>query len=168
MIEKFTARNGMNIHARTRLALRHQLQCADPQRFLQLSIRTANCFEGELPHLQIETLYHLLVAAPQQGVETLRHLYKLWSTAGRHESLQSLAVALEELLHSSSLGPLARAQSILRYCSIRDESLAAQQTEILCREAQAILTDREDKADLVDCVALVGQALHRQGKLGEA
>jgi tetratricopeptide (TPR) repeat protein len=168
MVEQFTARGGMNIHARMRLALGRHLQCTDPERFHRLSIRAASCFEGELPHLRIETLYHLLVAAPQQGADTLRQLYKQWNAAGRHESLQSLAVALEELLRSASLAPIARVQSILRYCLIRDESLPAQQTEILCREAQAVLTDSDNKPDLGDCLALIGLALHRQGRLAEA
>jgi tetratricopeptide (TPR) repeat protein len=168
MVERFSARGGMNVHARTRLALRHHLQRTDPDRFRHLSIRAASCFEGELPHSRIEALYHLLVAAPQQGVDALRQLYELWNAAGRHESLQSLAIALEELLHSSSLAPIARAQSILRYCIIRGESLPAQQTETLGREAQAVLADSDNKADLCDCINLVGLALERQGRLGEA
>jgi tetratricopeptide (TPR) repeat protein len=168
MVEPFAARNGWNVHARTRLALRDHLQSADPGRFHCLSSRAASCFAGEAPHLRIEALYHLLVAEPQQGTDALRQLWLQWHATGRHEALQSLAVVLEELIKNQALAPTARAQGIVRFCMIRDASLPAQQTEALCREAQTLMTDGNNAADLCDCVNLVGQALERQGQLGQA
>jgi tetratricopeptide (TPR) repeat protein len=171
MVEPFAARGGWNVHARTRLALRDYLQSTqstDPDRFRRLSSRAVHCFDGDAPHLRIEALYHLLVAEPQQGADSLRQLWLQWDAAGRHEALQSLAIVLEELIKNQALASAARAQCVLRFCMIRGESLPAQQTGALCREVQILMTDGNNAADQCDYVNLVGQALERQGQLGRA
>ena len=151
MVEDFAARGGMNVHEATRMALRDHLVKTDPDRFHHLSTRATNCFQGDEPHLRIEALYHRLIAEPEQGRDALRQLYSQWNSAGQHEALQSLAVVLEELIRHQTLAPAARAQCILRFCDIRGASLPSQQTEVLGREAQAVIGDSNNAADLCDC-----------------
>ena len=53
--------------------------------------RATSCFQGDEPaSLRIETLYHRLIAEPEQGRDALRQLYSQWNSADQHEALRSL------------------------------------------------------------------------------
>ena len=142
MIEGFPARQGWNVHEATRMALRNHVLETDPERFRRLSARAASCLSGDDPHHRIEAVYHRLVADPPDGAEALRQLSSNWFAEGRYEYLQSLAVVLEEVLDSKRLAPLARAQSILRFCDIREDYLLLPRIEMLGQEAASQLRER--------------------------
>jgi tetratricopeptide (TPR) repeat protein len=168
MVEPFPARGGMTVNNSYRMALRDYVRKADPGRFHRLSQRAASCFRGDAPQLRIEALYHRLAAEPEQGADALRALCAQWRLAGQLEALQSLALALEELITTQTLTPVARVQCILRFCEIRGESLVSQRAEDLCREAQAAIADADHAQDRCDCHNLMGNALARQHRLREA
>ena len=75
------------------------------------------------------------------GAEALRQLSSNWFAEGRYDT-QSLAVVLEEVLDSKRLAPLARAQSILRFCDIREDYLLLPRIEMLGQEAASQLRER--------------------------
>jgi DNA-directed RNA polymerase specialized sigma subunit len=102
MIEPFRARGAWNVHESARLALRSSLGEKNPRYFRELSRRAIRCFDGDEPYMRIERVYHRLVVSPEEAEAELASLTDEWLD-GKHEPLQALGVALDELPHVRSI-----------------------------------------------------------------
>jgi len=168
MIESFAARNGWNVHEATRLALRKQLHDDTPQRFHLLLSRAAECFEGNDPVSRIETIYHRLLAVPEDAASELEQLWKAWDDAGRYESLQALALALHELIRSNHLTGLARARALVCLGWIRRGQLTLRNAEEFAREALDIFRRLSNEPGEADVHSQLGDILETAGNLPES
>src|SRR5262249_20668936 len=155
-------------HEATRLALRAHMAEEDRPRFADLSGRAAACFEGDDAHLRIERVYHRLIASPVAGAEKLAALYGTWRDAGRPEWLQSLGVALADLIALPAIEPAARARTILSLALIRRERVSLAKTEQSAREALQIFCELADAIGENEARDLLGDALDSGGRLADA
>ena len=167
MVETFAARGGWNVHETTRLAIRRDRCANQPERFRELSSAASKCFHGDTPHDRIEALYHLLTSEPSRGGDQLRSLYSEWFEAGRFESCQALAAALEELLKSTPPTAPARAHCLVYLARIRENYHDVCETEHLLRDALALLEEGNDSL-APGCRDCLGDTLQKQGRTSEA
>ena len=163
MVENFTAREGYNVHEATRLALRRELASADRARLIELSSRAVGCFDGDAPHLKIERVYHRLLAEPEPAAEELGCLWSKWNELGRYELLQSLGVALGELVSLPTLAPPARARTVLCLGLIRRNRAPVADIERWAREALGLFQNLGNAAGEIDARFLLGGALRSEG-----
>jgi tetratricopeptide (TPR) repeat protein len=97
-IEPFPGR-GHNVHQRTRAAILQRLWRDDRARFLQLSSRAAGYCEAQDRNLaawQIEWIYHLLVASPEEGYTRFENTGDRWASSYAYNHLEALVCAAEE------------------------------------------------------------------------
>ena len=94
MVERFSARDGWNVHEATRLALRSQWATEKSTTFSKLSARAAQCFAGNEPHQRIERLFHLFVAAPSEAESNISTLRKEWRGSEKLLTLGPLTLEL--------------------------------------------------------------------------
>jgi len=168
-VESFKARNAYNVHEATRLAVRTQLAQEDPLRFEALSRRAAACLAGPEAHQRIEALYHRLsVDEPVEAAVALLTLYREWDLAGRFGSLQTLGLALDELLAGQWLQGVARARALECVGRIRGGRLPLKQTESMAREAIALFVAANESQGEVDARQLLGNTLQKEGDLAGA
>jgi hypothetical protein len=137
MVESFPARQGLNVHDTTRLALRARLAQEEPTRFVRLSAAAAAYFVGDAPPLEVERIYHRLSAAPE-GAGELEALWKRWDEGGRHEALQALGVVLDELAQTTYLTEAAEARVCYCLWSIRQQRLPLSQQQSLAPEFDSL------------------------------
>jgi hypothetical protein len=140
MVEAFPAHDAWNVHEATRLALRHRLASEEVSRLHMLSALAAKCFENDGPASRVETIYHRLLAAPEQAADELDRLWKEWDGAGRYEPLQALGVALDELIRNEliridQLPPPARVQVFALLWLNSPRTVTLRKAEKLSREA---------------------------------
>ncbi|MGK7876926.1 MAG: hypothetical protein AB4426_27640, partial [Xenococcaceae cyanobacterium] len=97
-VEVFPKR-GHNIHKSTRKLMLAHLWDEKPDWFRELSARAANYFESQenLPEIQIERVYHLVLADPDEGKKAISVLVEELSKASRSAELDFLANRLMEL-----------------------------------------------------------------------
>ena len=135
MVESFAARGGWNVHETTRLAVRRRLARHELVRLQELSASAAACFTDDDEVSRIEQIYHRLLAEPESGAAELDTLWKKWHRSGRHEPLQALAVALDDLLRADLLSGNARARALVCVGCIRQGRLPLSDAEKMAREA---------------------------------
>ena len=167
-VESFKARNGWNLHEATRFALRSRLSHKHPERFQKLSARAVDIFDINKPAWQVEKTYHWLVAFPEAGANALEKLYKNWNDAGRHEQLQALGNALDELLNTRQLQTPAQARTLLCLSWIRKTNLSLTNAEKMAREALELFDELNHSSGQADSHAQLGDILVNQGKLADA
>jgi tetratricopeptide (TPR) repeat protein len=105
-VETFRSRNGFNVHESARLALRQRLYQEQPARFCELARRAVDVFKGEDTVQQIEQVYHLLIAEPEQAGFALRLLDRKLS--GYKDQAFALTLAVEEYAENEIWPDLAR------------------------------------------------------------
>jgi tetratricopeptide (TPR) repeat protein len=167
MVESFAARGGWNVHETTRLAVRRDLYANQPERFRRLSSAASKCFPGATPHEQIESVYHRLSSEPAEGGDQLKALHFEWFETGRSESRVALAQALDELLKSTPPAFLTRASCLIYLAKIRQGYSNIGDTELLLREALALLEGNNDVAEST-CRDYLGDTLQQGGRLSAA
>jgi tetratricopeptide (TPR) repeat protein len=133
-----------------------------------LSALAAKCFENDGPASRVETIYHRLLAAPEQAADELERLWKEWNGAGRYEPLQALGVALGELIRIDQLPPPARARSLLCFGWIRRGTLPLRKAEELSREALELFHNLDHEPGEVDARDQLGDILRAEGNLAGA
>ncbi len=168
MVESFAAREGWNVHEATRLALRNRMADGASSRFRDLSARAAQCFASDDPAWRVESTYHQLLAAPEEAADQLERLWKEWDYTGRHEQLQALGVALDELIRTGQLAPPARARSLLCLGWIRQSTLLLRKAEELAHEALVLFQQLQHEPGQADAHDQLGDILVDAGNLAEA
>ncbi len=156
-----------SIHEATRRALRRKLQDDDPGRFRELSSRMARHFSNDDAPSQIETLYHLLSAEPEQGAERLHKTYWKWFRQGRQEDVQALGVALEELSQLQLPNPCKGQIQLIRGW-IDFYRIPLTRLEELAGEAYTLLAESDAKVAFASAHSLVGDVMNRRGDLSGA
>ncbi len=168
-VESFKARNAYNVHEATRLAVRTCLAQEDRPRFDELSHRAAECLAGPEAHQRIEALYHRLsVDEPVEAAAALEKLFQEWHRTGRFGPLQTLALALDELLAGQWLQGVARARALVCVGWIRGGRLPLKQTESMAREAIALFVAANEPQGEADARQLLGDTLQTEGDLAGA
>ncbi|MEI7866544.1 MAG: hypothetical protein WCI11_01530 [Candidatus Methylumidiphilus sp.] len=168
-VESFKARNAHNVHEATRLAVRTCLAEEDWPRFEALSRRAAACLAGPEAHQRIEALYHRLsVDEPVEAAAALLTLFQEWHRAGRFGPLQTLALALDELLAGEWLQGVARARALVCVGLIRSGRLPLKQAESMAREAITLFVAANESQGEVDARQLLGNTLQTEGDLAGA
>ena len=168
MVESFALRKGWNVHEATRLALRSYLAAVDPARLNMLSTRAVDCFPGDDPAWRIESIFHRLLAAPEDGAAALETLWKDWDNAGRSESLQALGFALDELLQKMPLADTARTRTLLCLGWCRRNILTTSDAEKMAREALKLFQALGDEQGIADAHDQLGDILQAQGQRANA
>jgi len=168
MVETFKARGGWNVHELTRLALRERMARDEPARLAELSALAAAQFAGDASERQIECVFHRLNASPAEGAAELYALSRAWDDAGRHETLQALGVALDELARGSPLVPIAEAQVKLRLGVIRSDRLAVAERMVLARRALELFRACGDVQGIVDALDFRGDIEEDSGEIEHA
>ncbi len=168
MVESFAARNGWNVHEATRLAMRRHLAQSQPARLRELSARAAACFPAKDPVARVERTYHRLLAAPELGAVELLALWQEWYRAGRHEVLQALGVALDDLLRASVLAGGAHARALVSLGWIRSGRLPLRQAAAMAREAITLFDAAADPQGQIDARDQLGDVLQLSGDLAGA
>ena len=168
MVETFSARQAWNVHETTRLALRSTLVKNNLERFRTITRLAANHFSGAEDAQQIEHIYHRLAGSETGADKQLHDIYNQWLHAGRYDALQSLALLLEELLHSKLIsgGLLARTLVVLGW--IRESRILLTHADSLARQAVALFVDAGDKSGEADAREWLGRTLQSKGKLADA
>jgi tetratricopeptide (TPR) repeat protein len=168
MVESFEARGGWNVHEATRLALRRDLYSNQAERFRELSSAASKCFAGDSSHEQIEALYHCLTSEPVKGGGQLKKLESEWFDAGRFETRQALAEALDELLKFTPPAVSARIRCLIYLARIRQDYRDVDETERLLRDALAMLEDNRDDEAEIACHDYLGDTLEKKGRISAA
>ncbi|NMF58834.1 tetratricopeptide repeat protein [Pseudanabaena yagii] len=95
-VEVFPER-GHNVHELTRNQLLDRLWQDNPEQFRELSRKAASYFgQGNKPEIQIERIYHLVIAEPANGRSELFNLAQLWSNSYRKAEVESLILNLQQ------------------------------------------------------------------------
>jgi tetratricopeptide (TPR) repeat protein len=168
MVEAFPAHDAWNVHEATRLALRRRLASEEVSRLHALSALAAKCFENDGPASRVETIYHRLLAAPEQAADELERLWKEWNGAGHYEPLQALSVALGELILADQLTPSARARSLVCFGLIRSGMLPLRKAKELSREALKLFHNLGHESGEADARNQLGNILRAEGNLAGA
>ncbi|MBS0149354.1 MAG: hypothetical protein JSR31_00330, partial [Nitrospira sp.] len=169
MVEQHPGHGGWNVHEATRLALRKKLFASELDRFRQLSARaTAYFFSDDKPAYRVETMYHVLAGGGADAPHQLKQLWEAWNNAGRVEPLNALGLAIDELILSDLLSPMARARTLVCRGWIQKGRLRLSQAEDESREAVKLFHILEHDAGLADGHQLLGAILETRGSLREA
>lgn len=95
-VEIFADR-GHNVHELTHNQLLDRLWQDDRERFRDLSGKAAAYFaNGDKPESQIERIYHLVIAEPENENSELFNLAQLWSNSYRKAEVESLILNLQQ------------------------------------------------------------------------
>ncbi|MFN7715089.1 MAG: hypothetical protein ACK5QS_06385, partial [Pseudanabaenaceae cyanobacterium] len=95
-VEVFPER-GHNVHEVTRNQLLDQLWKDNPEHFRELSGRAAAYFaRSDQPEMQIERIYHLVIAEPTNENSELFNLAQSWSNNYRKVEVESLILNLQQ------------------------------------------------------------------------
>lgn len=97
-IEAFPGR-GHNVHQRTRAAVLKRLWQDDRARFRQLSSRAAGhcrAQDREVAAWQIEWVYHLLIASPEEGYNRFESAADEWVSSYAYDRVEALVGTAEE------------------------------------------------------------------------
>ena len=149
-----------NVHESTRLGWRKQLARADGPRFRLLSKQASDCFSGNLaPAAQIEWIYHLLCADPEDGANRLETLNRQWSGTAYPEHLYALAAALKELEDGQLLAGRARVWALLVIAWARNGRGETAQLEGAATEALLLARQTRDQSAEADAQTLLGDVL---------
>ncbi len=167
VVESFPAKGGCNVHETTRLALRQHLYQAEPDRFVSLSAKAANCWSGDDPGSQVEKVYHRLSSNPEEGGGELERLYWKWQRSAKLESIQRLGPLLEELSRFP-LAETARGRILLILGWIRLNRMPLAELITLAREAVALLALTGPQSSCADAHALLGRVLEISGRRPDA
>jgi tetratricopeptide (TPR) repeat protein len=143
--------------------MRRHLAQSQPARLRELSARAADCFPAEDPVARVERTYHRLLAAPERGAVELLALWQEWYRAGRHEALQALGVALDELLRASVLAGSAHARALVSLGWIRSGRLPLRQAAAMAREAITLFDAAADAQGQIDARDQLGDVLQLSG-----
>src|ERR1035441_2558311 len=158
-----------NVHESSRLGWRRLLAQRDNPRFRLLSKQASDCFSGDLaPAAQIEWIYHLLCADPENGANSLETLDRQWSSSAYPEDRYALAMALKELEDAQLVAGRGRVWALLVIAWARDARGETAQLEEAAKEALLLARQTKDASAEGDAQTLLGDALRAQGKLGEA
>ena len=125
----------------------------------RLSARAAACFEGEDPAHRIERVYHRLVAVPTEAADQLERLWKEWDRAGRHELLQALGIALDELAGTDHLAAAARAGALCCLGWIRADRMPVADALQLAKKTLALFLELGSKPGEMDARQQLGDGL---------
>jgi len=110
-VEVFADR-GHNVHELTRNHLLDHLWQDNPERFRDLSRKAAAYFtQGNKPEIQIERIYHLLIAEPENENGELFNLAQLWSNSYRKAELESLIFNLQQHIAANRVTVAVRAEA---------------------------------------------------------
>lgn len=152
------------------MAVRRRLAEAEPERLRAWSAQAVAAFAGEESAQRIEAMFHRLVAGPDaEAAEALHLLREEWVKRGRHEDLQALALALDELLRLSVLsGPMSQARSLFSLVDIRGENLPVKAREAKAREALALFSATGVEHGQMQALHLLGEILLSERTLDEA
>ncbi|MCQ8130934.1 hypothetical protein, partial [Methylomonas rivi] len=168
MVENYAARNARNVHETTRLALRASLAANESERFRHLSGLCADYFSATEDFQQIERIYHLLGGMAAGADQILLTLYHTWSTTGRYNAQQTLALVLEELVDGKLLEGAVLARTLVVNGWIRGSRMSATLTETLARQAVELFSQAKDEYGEADARDWLGGALQTAGKLKHA
>jgi RNA polymerase sigma-70 factor (ECF subfamily) len=163
VVESFPSRRGSNVHEATRLALRNRLFRREPERFKALAARAHACFADSDMASRVEAIYHCLIAAPQVGATELCNARQRWAAEGRDEWLQSLGLAVAELLRSEQLSPEPRGRALLYHGSSARERSRSREVEANAREALQIFHEVGWRQGEFDALSQLGEVLLRRG-----
>jgi tetratricopeptide (TPR) repeat protein len=171
VIEPFPARGEVtfNVHEAARLALRKHLANSAPQRFRTLSSRAAACFENSRECVaQIEQIFHLLSAAPDEGADRLMALTRDWSRRAPPEDSYALSAALKELQDADLVHGRARIWTLLSIAWVRSIRGEGAQLMDVAVEASNLAMGLEDLPAQADSNILLGSVHEARGSLGAA
>ena len=171
VVEAFPARgpSAANVHEATRLALRKRMTADDPAGFLLASRRAADRFASDsTPTGRIEWVYHLLWSDSERGATELERLHRDWMRRGHPEDRYALAVALQEVLDSSSIQGRARLwATLVTVWSQVDRGNIAELADVAAG-AVRLARDLRDLSAEGNAECLLGDMFEAQGKESEA
>lgn len=166
-VEIFLER-GHNIHELTRNQLLKRLWQDSPQYFRDLSNRAAVYFQKEArPEMQIEWIYHLVVADPEQGIQEIKYLANNSQNSFRRDELEALILVLQEQIQANRTTEAVKAETIYWTGKIKFRfSLTEESLE--CYEKALVLygniKDRLGEANTLQAIGDVLQFLKYQRK----
>jgi tetratricopeptide (TPR) repeat protein len=110
-VEMFPER-GHNVHELTRNQLLDRLWQDNPERFRELSAKAASYFaDGNKPEMQIERIYHLVIAEPANENSELFNLAQLWSNNYRKAEVESLILNLHQHIAANRVTVAVKAET---------------------------------------------------------
>ena len=110
-VEMFPER-GHNVHELTRNHLLDRLWQDNPERFRELSAKAASYFaDGNKPEMQIERIYHLVIAEPANENSELFNLAQLWSNNYRKAEVESLILNLQQHIAANRVTVAVKAET---------------------------------------------------------
>jgi tetratricopeptide (TPR) repeat protein len=110
-VEVFADR-GHNVHELTRNQLLDRLWQDDRERFRDLSGKAAAYFENSnKPESQIERIYHLVIAEPENENRELFNLAQLWSNNYRKAEVESLILNLQQQIAANRVTVAVKAET---------------------------------------------------------
>jgi tetratricopeptide (TPR) repeat protein len=169
-VEPFSMHKGFNIHEKTRLALLRQAFSQDKELFRQRARAAFAYFQNKTQGdaFTIEASYHQLVGDPSGGAEELSDVFDKWYEMGRVESLQALALMLEEHLRENRLEGLAFALALDVSATVQLNFLPVTIIENRLRTSLKIY--QKTKREELEAAVLdeLGHLKSRQGHLEEA
>lgn len=171
VVEPFPARgnSAVNVHEKTRLALRKRMVAEEPDSFRILNARAATFFEHDItPAGRIERVYHLLCQDPELGADELGKLDRDWSSSMRSQDRYALAVVLKELDDTGMVQGRARAWFILVTALIHLRRGDAAKLADLAREALELARLASDARAEANAQALLEEVFEAQGQQTKA
>ncbi|MEI6429333.1 MAG: tetratricopeptide repeat protein, partial [Pseudanabaena sp. ELA607] len=109
-VEVFPDR-GHNIHELTRNQLLDRLWQDNRERFRELSRKAASYFtQGHKPEIQIERIYHLVIAEPANENSQLFNLAQSWSNNYRKAEVESLILNLQQHIAANRVTVAVKAE----------------------------------------------------------
>jgi tetratricopeptide (TPR) repeat protein len=103
---------GHNVHELTRNQLLDRLWQDNPERFRELSAKAASYFaDGNKPEMQIERIYHLVIAEPANENSELFNLAQLWSNNYRKAEVESLILNLQQHIAANRVTVAVKAET---------------------------------------------------------
>jgi hypothetical protein len=170
-VEVYPARDRelRNVHESTRLGWRKQMAERRPSDFRTLSAQAAAIFaDDHTARGQIEWIYHLLCADPDEGANELERLDREWSSRAHPEDRYALAEALQELEDTRLLHSRAHVWALLVIATTRASRDDFAQLMNTADEALLQARSLSDQRAEGEAQGLLGYVLQTQGKFAEA
>jgi tetratricopeptide (TPR) repeat protein len=148
-----------NVHHRTRALLLKRLWRDDQDRFRALSARAAqHCAEQDLalPAWRVEWIYHLLVAAPDEGLQRLEDAGREWRLICAYDRVEALVRAAEEHANAERLSEFGVALTKYWGATVHRDYSRYPAARDGFEEARALFRDL--RQDLREANALYGAA----------
>ena len=166
-VEVFPDR-GHNVHELTRNQLLDRLWKDNSEWFIDLASRAAVYFaKDDRPEIQIERIYHLVVAKTEQGVRKLADLANAWQRSFRRDELDSLIAFLQEQIRANRTTISVKAETIYWDGKIKFRFYKTKEALERYEAALALyceIGDRLGEANTLQAIGDVLQFLNRSTK----